>query len=301
MPLYRLNDSKLFQVKQTTFEKEKNIQSIVETNSLMLLGVRLIKSEFVIGGHQRGRIDSLGLDHENNPTIIEYKLSNNQNVINQGLFYLDWLFDHKGDFEIAAQKALGPSVEISWTRPRLILIAESFFEYDKYAVNRIGGNIELWTYRKYGEDLLYLEPLYVSYKGKLPEVESESPTEGEEPQTYSIEGHFRGKSENLKKIFSLIQENILGLAEENKILEKAAKIYIAYSHGKNFCEIKPLQKELVIWLDLPINEIDDPYHLLKDVSKIGHHGTGDVEVRISEISDFNKVFELIKQSFNATV
>jgi RecB family endonuclease NucS len=73
MPLYRITENKVTQIKQIGFEKEKNIQTLIESNCESLLGVKFIKSEYVIGGHQRGRIDTLGLDNENNPTIIEYK------------------------------------------------------------------------------------------------------------------------------------------------------------------------------------------------------------------------------------
>ena len=73
---------------------------------------------------------------------------------------MDWLVDHKGDFTLIAQAKLGAGVEVDWSHPRLILVAESFSEYDKYAVNRIGANIELWSFRKYGDDLLYLDLLY---------------------------------------------------------------------------------------------------------------------------------------------
>ncbi len=55
-----------------------------------------------------GRIDSLGLDENGSPVILEYKRSVNENVINQGLFYLDWLLDHKAEFELLVMKKLGP-------------------------------------------------------------------------------------------------------------------------------------------------------------------------------------------------
>lgn len=42
--------------------------------------------------------------------IIEYKRSVNENVINQGLFYLDWLLDHKGDYYHLVLKQLGNKV-----------------------------------------------------------------------------------------------------------------------------------------------------------------------------------------------
>jgi hypothetical protein len=39
-------------------------------------------------------------DENGSPVIFEYKRSVNENVINQGLFYLNWLLDHRaGDVD----------------------------------------------------------------------------------------------------------------------------------------------------------------------------------------------------------
>ena len=51
-----------------------------------------------------GRIDALALSEEDNPVIIEYKKVESSELINQSLYYLNWIQDHKGDFEIAVQK-----------------------------------------------------------------------------------------------------------------------------------------------------------------------------------------------------
>ena len=58
------------------------------------------QSVTLTGAKHRGRIDTLGLDENGCPVIVEYKRHNNENVINQGLFYPDWLFDHKADFRL---------------------------------------------------------------------------------------------------------------------------------------------------------------------------------------------------------
>lgn len=160
MPLYRLYEHNVTQLKAAHFNTERELQKLFEANLETLMGVRFIASEFTTGDRQRGRIDTLGIDQDSTPTIIEYKKISNQNVINQGLYYLDWLVDHKGDFFVAAQDVLGPAIEIDWTNPRLILIAEDFTEYDKYAVNRIGANIELWAYRLYADGILFLDPIF---------------------------------------------------------------------------------------------------------------------------------------------
>ena len=167
MPVFRIHpDEQVTQLKSRGFPRERSLQNLVEKNLETVLGVSFIATEFTTGDRQRGRIDTLGLDQDGTPVIIEYKRSSKDTVINQGLFYLDWLMDHKGDFTLGVQQTLGPEVTIEWGNPRLILIAESFSEYDKYAVNRIGANIELWIYRLYGEDLLYLEQIYTSFSPK---------------------------------------------------------------------------------------------------------------------------------------
>ncbi|MBI3164998.1 MAG: DUF91 domain-containing protein, partial [Chloroflexi bacterium] len=159
MPLYQLKQDSVQQIKPSGFKNERELQKLFEENLESLLGARFIASEFTTGDRQRGRIDTLGLDEDGTPVIIEYKKASKENVINQGLFYLDWLVDHKGDFTIATQGTLGKDIEIDWSSPRLILVAESFSEYDKYAVNRIGANIQLWTYRKYSDGFLFLDSI----------------------------------------------------------------------------------------------------------------------------------------------
>jgi predicted transport protein len=309
MQLYYINkNSTVTQVKPSGFTKERDLQKFFEANLEELLGVRFVASEFTTGDRQRGRIDTLGLDQDGYPTIIEFKKSSKENIINQGLFYMDWLVDHKGDFTIAAQRVCGVGVKIDWSRPRLILIAESFSEYDKYAVNRIGANIELWTFRKYGDDLLYLDSLFVAApqptKGtsvlvpKEPETSEETK---EETPAYTVEDHTRNKSQEIVQLFNQVREKILGLADEGEIIEKANRTYISYKHGKNFCEVHLQAKAIVIWLDVPPIELDDPHQRARDVSKIGHYGTGNSEIRLSISEDIDQVMPLVEQSFLRTI
>jgi predicted transport protein len=311
MPLYLIKENNtVTQVKPSPYNKERDLQKLFEINLEELLDVRFIASEYTTGDRQRGRIDTLGLDKDGYPTIIEFKKSSKENIINQGLFYLDWLVDHRGDFTLIAQKACGSGIKIDWSRPRVILIAESFSEYDKYAVNRIGTNIELWTYRKYGDNLLYLDSLFVAAsqptKGTSVLVPQEPETQnlpGEEVEItiYTIEDQTRKKSQEIVSLFDLLRERIIGLADDGEIIEKANKIYIGYKHGKNFCEVRLQAKIIQIWLDIPTKDLDDPTHLVRDVSKIGHYGTGNSEIRLSNPNEIESVMHLIDQSFRLTL
>ncbi len=310
MPLYHLGNKNAEQLKSAPFTSERELQRLFEANLESLLGVRFVGSEFTTGDRQRGRIDTLGLDQDGTPTIIEYKKASKENIINQGLFYLDWLVDHKGDFAIAAQKALGSDIEIDWSSPRLILVAEAFSDYDKYAVNRIGANIELWGYRRYAGDLLNLEPVFVAEPGRAAvepaqaagKREAEAVGEGEpEAVTYTLADHLDDKSAEVRALFETLRERIFALDREGSVTEKPNKQYVSYKHGKNFCEVRPMAGWLKLWLDIPVDELNDLQGLARDMAKVGHWGTGSVEIKLSDVKEMDYVLSLVEQAYRLTV
>ena len=71
MPLYQVKQQKTQQVKPSSFKNEKELQNLFEQNLEELLGVRYVASEFTTGDRQRGRIDTLGIDQDGTPVIIE--------------------------------------------------------------------------------------------------------------------------------------------------------------------------------------------------------------------------------------
>ena len=161
MPLFRLDaQNQALRIAPGPFRLERQLQQVIEANMDEIFGTRFVASEFAFRGEQPGRIDTLGLDWEGAPTIIEYKKSENENVINQGLYYINWLVEHRGDFELAVQRRLGQGIEVNWSHPRLIIIAQSYAKWDTYAVNRMGEGIELWRYVLYGDNLLHLELVF---------------------------------------------------------------------------------------------------------------------------------------------
>lgn len=90
---------------------EKEIQTLIERNMETFFGVRFLATEYPVSlvdgaDVQGGRIDSLGIDENNCPVIFECKRDANENVINQGLFYLDWLIDHRVDFKLLVMDRL---------------------------------------------------------------------------------------------------------------------------------------------------------------------------------------------------
>lgn len=157
--IFRLNGDTVVELTGQSVAVEKSLQHIIERHLDTFLGVRFLASEHSTGKRHSGRIDTLGIDENNSPVIIEYKRSINENVINQGLFYLDWLLDHKAEFELMVMRRYGEEVSnaIDWSSPRFLCIAGGFTKYDGHAVEQINRNIELYVYKHYEDGLLLLD------------------------------------------------------------------------------------------------------------------------------------------------
>ena len=304
MPLFQFDaENQARRISSGQFKLERQLQNLVEVNMDEIFGVTFVASEFVARGEQPGRIDTLGLDSEGAPTIIEYKRSENENVINQGLYYMNWLVEHRGDFELAAQRQLGQLVEVNWSHPRLIIIAQSYAKWDTYAVNRMGEGIELWRYVLYGEDLLYLELVFGQQRTVKPVVIAATAAADEEViETYTLEYHLAKGSKQIQALFGDLREGILALAaEEGEIIETPNKLYVSYRHGRNICEVEVQARAMKVHIDIPFERVHDPRALARDVSGVGHWGTGDIEVKVASHEDAEYAVSLIEQAYRLTV
>lgn len=293
-------DIKLYQVKngQATsksvvdFKYEREIQKLCEENLETFFGIRFLASEYNTGSKHKGRIDSLGIDENNCPVIIEYKLDSKENVINQGLFYLDWLMDHQANFEMLCMKVLNEQIEVDWSSPRLICIAKDFTRYDDYAIGQINRNIELIRYRFFEGDNIIFEQAGTSQTQDISKQSSPGTTK------YRDMGDaINASSTELMSLYQELEDYILSLGDD--IQKKELKYYHAYSRIKNFVcvEIRSKKQEIVLFLKLNYNDIENPPKKSRDVSKIGHFGTGDTEVTIKSIDELEEIKGLIAESY----
>ncbi|WP_051340109.1 hypothetical protein [Azospirillum halopraeferens] len=142
-----MSDIKVFRVTPTGFAElptksasiEKSLQTLFEANLEALLGVRFLAGEYVTGKAHGGRIDALGIDEYGCPVIIEYNRTINENIISQQLFHLDWLLDHRKEFQWLVMETPGTDAAkaVEWSAPRLLCIAGDFTDYDRHAVKQI--------------------------------------------------------------------------------------------------------------------------------------------------------------------
>lgn len=83
--LFRVDGKSATELQGQSAVIEKSLQVLMEQHLETFLGVTFLASEYATGKTHGGRIDSLGIDENFSPVIIEYKRAMNENVINQGL------------------------------------------------------------------------------------------------------------------------------------------------------------------------------------------------------------------------
>lgn len=294
-------DLKLFSIKgkveelpskQVTLEKE--LQKLLEENMSTFFGVTFLKSEYRI---TNGRMDSIGIDENNCPVIFEYKRSLNENVINQGLFYLDWLLDHKADFKLLVMEVLGQekAESIDWSMPCVICIANDFTKFDEHAVNQMQRNIKLVRYRKFGDDLIALEHLNAPQVQPITDdiVTTSKKSNWKEKD---FKQYFDEAGQKRQDLFYSIKEYILSLGDD--ITENQLKLYVAFKKAKNVVCVEVYQSSILLHVKLNPDTVELVPGFIEDVRNKGHWGTGDLRIIIKSTEDFEKAQYLIDRAYN---
>lgn len=294
--LFRFCGAESSQLAPRYAQLEKSLQGIIEKHMECFLGIRLLAHEYRTGRMHRGYIDSLGLDENNCPVIIEYKRFNNENIICQGLYYLDWLLDHKADFTALAKSRLGDMPAVEFGGARVLCIASTFGRYDERAVMQIDRNIELIRYRFYGDDLLLLEMLNTSLK-----IFSEAPAQpGNEEQVSigmppQLQERVRGMNAATEALYLDLLSYAENLGEDVRI--KFLKHYIALCRMKNFTCIQPLKSALKLWLNIDPGTVPLEDGFSRDVSDLGHVASGNLLLEIRDRETFLKAQPLIELAY----
>ena len=292
-----MSEIKLFEIGTSVKERvatavllEKELQNTIEQNMETFFGVRFLKSEYAI---TNGRMDSIGIDENNSPVIFEYKRSSSENVINQGLFYLDWLLDHKADFKLLVIEKLDMDAanQIDWSVPCVICIANDFTRYDVHAVNQMQRNIKLVKYRKYGNDLILFEHLNTPTVTPLADATSSSSSS----QKTHVE-KLASASTHFKTLYADLCNFIE--AQGDDLVANQLKLYLAYKKVQNVFCVEIYNRQIILRMKLDPDTVELEAGFTRDMRNTGHYGTGDLEVSIKNDEDLQKAKPLIERAYN---
>lgn len=294
MPLFKKKDSELTLLNAIQPDKEKDLQRLIEDNLLCVLDMHLLASEYRTSS---GRIDTIAVDSEGAPVIIEYKRNKNDNVINQSLSYLKWLTAQQPEFfEMLMQKQLTKdmfdNIRLDWKHPRVVCIAESFSQFDIDTVEIVPLRIELFKYRLYEGDMFSLESVSFNEMQKnLSDVVHLVPVETVQSITMSMKEQSNA-SHLIRTLYDELRERIMSL--DQYIIEKAGKRCISYRLTKNFAEVLIRRDRLVIELR-PI-DYQDPCGMVERIAE-SYTVTMNRRVTLTSASDLDYVFGLVEQSY----
>ena len=285
--MYRISENKIKELRKKSIGKEKEIQYLVEQNLYEIFRIRFLASEYSTGDQHGGRMDSLGIDENNTPVIIEYKRQKSENIINQGLYYMNWLLDHKASFEILVLDNLGKRVEVDWTSPRILCIAEDYTKFDLQAIEQMGKNIELVKFQKFDDNYILFE--------LLKSVEKEIIVTTSKSDHKTIKQYYNEADKVQLEIISILEDFIISLGDD--VQKKELKYYWAYKRMKNFASISIYKNVIRLHLVLVPSELDNLPIQAKDLTGKGYLGTGDLQINISSTDEIDSIKSLIEKSY----
>jgi predicted transport protein len=281
----------IFSIKGNTLEKiekkeisEKKLQNLIEKSLENIMGIKFLTTEYPI---PNGRIDTLGLDENGTPVVIEYKKKQDPGAIIQGLFYVNWLSDHKPTFEKLVGTKLGKGIKVDWSLgSRLIIIAEAFDIKEISAINQVNVNVELKIFSYHGNTIA-ISDLSIGkvFRGKR----KSDGIKKQEIKIATLEERLANTDVIKREAFLKLRDKILNLGDD--VQEKLTKDFICYSSGgKGMAWFKFAGKQLVIYLR------KGKYLDKKNKIDIGWGGCPTLKLREKEI-DVNYLVGLLSQAY----
>lgn len=287
MILYKNDGGYLKEIKETPFKLEKHLQKLFEANLCAILGLTIVKSEFVI---KNKRFDTLAFDEKNKSfVIIEYKKEKSSSVIDQGFAYLEVMLENKAEFILEINERLKMNFrrdDISWKQTKVMFVASSFSDNQKISTKFKNIAVELIEVKQFKDGHIIINLLSNN-------TNQTSIKQNNKIKVYTEDELIKKGNDNIKKLYKEIKEKILNLDPSIKI--EAKKLYIAFKKSSNICDIEIQKNKIKIYLNAKWGILDDSEHLFKNVSNIGHWGNGAYLTEVSNSANIGYITNLIKQ------
>lgn len=251
MPVFKIKNSKLEQVKRFPFLLESELHKLTESNLEEIFGLEFVSSKFRVGKYE---IDTLAFDVDSKCfVLIEYKKGKNFSVIDQGYSYLSSILSNKADCVLEYNEKKSGSLkrkDIDWSQSRVLFLAESFTKYQQDAINFKDLPIELWKTKRYENQTVSYSKVGVSdVKQSIKDVSKDKTMDkvSKEIKVYSADDLLKSKWENTRIVFDELKEKILSISPQ--IEEKITKYYIGYKIGSSrLCSVQPYESKIELYL-----------------------------------------------------
>ncbi|HCP61373.1 MAG TPA: hypothetical protein DIU14_02735 [Actinobacteria bacterium] len=114
---------------------------------------------------------------------------------------------------------------------------------------------------------------------------------------YTLEHHLAGKPQAIVDLFHQVDAKLMGLGPDISV--RYLKYYVSYTRGKrSVVSVHLWQSRIDLFASMPFKEAPVlPIDRVRDVSKIGHLGLGDVEYRMYGPEDIKAAVALASASY----
>jgi predicted transport protein len=181
----------------------------------------------------------------------------------------------------------------------VLLIIPEFTKYQQHAIGVKDLGIQLWEVHKYTNSLLvFNEVKSPSTKEPITAIVKNNAVAKkvtEEIKVYTEDDHLKSVDDKVKEMYSELKSNILTLGKDIEIRPK--KQYVAFRRKQAFVSIVFLRSKLKTYLNIEMNQINDPLKKARDVKDIGHYPSGKTEIIINDRDDISYALTLIKQAY----
>jgi predicted transport protein len=298
MNIFKIENTSLVEIQEKPFKLEREIQALFEDNLQTIMGLTLVRSEFTI---KNKRIDTLAYDEQAKAfIIIEYKRDKNISVVDQGFTYLSLMLENKADFIVEYNEQLKRNLQrtdVDWSQTRVAFVSPSFTENQILATNFKDIAIELWEVKRYSNDTVAINELKKSRSAEsikpLAQQNAEFKRVTDEIKVYTEDKHLDYASEEMAELYEKFKNATLNLADDIEV--KPQKDYIAFKKDRNIVCYELQKKQMKIFIGAKWGSIEDSKGLARDVSQVGHFGTGDYQIQVDNDNDLEYIMSLIKQ------
>ena len=102
--------------------------------------------------------------------------------------------------------------------------------------------------------------------------------------------------EPLQDVFEALRAFLLALGDD--VTEKILKVYVAFRRIKNFATVTVGKASITAYLKLDPQTIALQENFTRDVRDVNHWGTGDLEVVVNNMGDFERAKPLLVAAYN---
>lgn len=213
------------------------------------------------------------------------------------------MLQYKEIFLVEYNESLGRNLkraDVDWSQTRVVFVSTDFTENQIEATNFKDLSIELWQVKRYENETIAIIPIKKSRTAEsIGQIAGRNATAiktvATEIKTYTEDDLLTGKSDETVELYQQFRNAVLNLTDDIEI--KPQKWYVAFKkNGRNMVSIEIQQRCLKLFINVKSGELDDPKHIARDVSHVGHYGTGDYELKVSDDRNLEYIMSLIKQA-----